>query len=74
MLVFDFAKVYSLDEMWVWNYNCPDDYRALGWSGGTASGMRDVTIEYSETAQARRLPFPPGQGNRYPVDAGNESG
>ncbi|MHC5157752.1 MAG: glycosyl hydrolase family 95 catalytic domain-containing protein, partial [Planctomycetota bacterium] len=48
MLVFDFGKVYSLDEMWVWNYNCPDDYRALGWSGGTASGMRDVTIEYSE--------------------------
>jgi hypothetical protein len=47
MLRFDFGRVYSLDEMWIWNYNCPDDYRVLGWSGGTASGMRDVAIEYS---------------------------
>ncbi|MDH4203501.1 MAG: discoidin domain-containing protein [Phycisphaerae bacterium] len=48
MLVFDFGKVYSLDEMWVWNYNCPDNFRVLWWVGGLASGMRDVTIEYSE--------------------------
>ncbi len=44
---FDFGRVCALDEMWVWNYNCPDDYRVLWWNGGTAQGMRDVTIVYS---------------------------
>lgn len=48
---FDFGKVYALDEMYVWNYNCPPDYRVLWWNGGTAVGMRDVTIEYSEDGQ-----------------------
>ena len=55
MLVFDFGKAYLLDEMWVWNYNCPDDYRVLWWVGGTACGMRDVTIEYSEDGQKWNL-------------------
>jgi alpha-L-fucosidase 2 len=50
-LKFDFGDVYSLDEMWVWNYNCPDDYRVLWWNGGTACGMRDVVLEYSEDGQ-----------------------
>jgi hypothetical protein len=46
-VLFDLGSVYALDEMWIWNYNCPDNFRVLWWSGGTASGMRDVAIEYS---------------------------
>jgi len=46
-LSFDLGAVYKLDEMWIWNFNCPDNYRVLWWVGGTACGMRDVTIEYS---------------------------
>lgn len=45
---FDLGAVYALDGMYVWNYNCPDDYRVLWWTGGTACGLRDVTIAYSE--------------------------
>jgi hypothetical protein len=48
-----FDKVYSLGEMWIWNYNennhihLPDGIPPYYyWS---ASGMRDVTIQYSET-------------------------
>ncbi len=48
---FDLGGVHALDEMWVWNYNCPDNYRVLWWNGGTACGMRDVTIEYSEDGE-----------------------
>ncbi|MBT3192763.1 MAG: hypothetical protein HN341_09440 [Verrucomicrobia bacterium] len=48
---FDLGSIHDLDEMWVWNYNCPDNYRVLWWNGGTACGMRDVTIEYSEDGQ-----------------------
>jgi len=44
---FDLGSVYLLDEMWIWNFNCPDNYRVLWWVGGTACGMRDVTVEYS---------------------------
>ena len=45
---FDLGRVYALDEMWIWNYNCPDDnYRVLWWNGGTACGMRELRIEYS---------------------------
>jgi hypothetical protein len=43
----DLGAVQALDEMWIWNYNCPDDYRVLWWNGGTSCGMRDVTLEYS---------------------------
>ena len=47
-ILFDLGTVYALDEMWIWNYNCPDDnYRVLWWIGGTACGMRDVNIQYS---------------------------
>jgi len=46
-VTFDFGSVYGLDEMWIWNFNCPDNYRVLWWVGGTVCGMRDVTIEYS---------------------------
>ena len=48
---FDFGAVHALDEMWIWNYNCPDDYRVLWWNGGTACGMRDVAIEISEDGE-----------------------
>ncbi len=48
---FDLGAVQVLDEMWVWNYNCPDDYRVLWWNGGTAVGMREVRIEYSEDGE-----------------------
>jgi len=48
-----FDNVYSLGEMWIWNYNennhihLPDGIPPYYyWS---ASGMRDVTIQYSET-------------------------
>jgi len=46
-LLFDFGREYALDEMYVWNFNCPNDYRVLWWSGGTPSGLRDVAIETS---------------------------
>ena len=50
---FDLGAVCTLDEMWIWNYNCPDDnYRVLWWNGGTACGMRDVTVEYSADGEA----------------------
>jgi hypothetical protein len=47
-ITFDLRSVYALGEMFVWNYNCPDDYRVLWWTGGTACGLRDVTVDYSE--------------------------
>ncbi len=47
-ITFDLGFVYALDGMYVWNYNCPDDYRVLWWTGGTACGLRGVTVEYSE--------------------------
>ncbi len=50
-LQFDFGSVSALDEMWVWNYNCPADYRVLWWNGGRANGLRDVRIEYSEAGE-----------------------
>lgn len=50
---FAFDKAYSLGEMWIWNYNennhihLPDGIPPyFYWS---AHGMRDVTIQYSET-------------------------
>jgi hypothetical protein len=46
-ITFDFGTAYTLDEMRVWNYNCPDNYRVLWWKGGLASGLRNVTIETS---------------------------
>ncbi|MBL7076214.1 MAG: discoidin domain-containing protein [Kiritimatiellae bacterium] len=48
---FDLGEVMPLDEMWVWNFNSPDNYRVLWWNGGTANGMRDVTIETSEDGE-----------------------
>ena len=49
ILTFDFRKEYKLDEMWLWNFNCPDDnYRKLWWIGGTISGIKHVKIEYSK--------------------------
>ncbi len=48
---FDLGAVQAVDELWVWNYNCPDDYRVLWWNGGTAQGMRDIKIEYSEDGE-----------------------
>lgn len=48
---FDLGALRSLGEMWVWNFNAPDDYRVLWWNGGTAVGMRDVTIDYSEDGE-----------------------
>ena len=48
---FDLGKLYDLDEMWIWNYNCPDNYRVLWWNGGTALGMREVNIETSEDGE-----------------------
>jgi len=50
-LIFDFGKEYKLDEMYIWNYNSPNKYRVLWWTGGPACGMRDVTIEYSENGK-----------------------
>jgi alpha-L-fucosidase 2 len=45
LLVFDLQRKVELDEMWLWNYNCPDDnYRRLWWKGGSAVGIRDARI------------------------------
>ncbi len=52
VLVFDLGKSYALDQMWVWNYNAPENYRVIAaWSGGVRSGMRDVAIEYSNDGE-----------------------
>ncbi|MBT3192856.1 MAG: discoidin domain-containing protein [Verrucomicrobia bacterium] len=50
-LTIDFGSVQPVDEMHVWNYNAPNDFRVLGYSGGAAIGLRDVTIEYSEDGE-----------------------
>ncbi len=50
-LTIDFGSVQPVDEMYVWNYNAPNDFRVLGFSGGTRAGLRDVTIEYSEDGE-----------------------
>jgi hypothetical protein len=41
-IAIQFDQAYPLGEMWVWNYN-----QASGDGGGTARGMRWVTINYS---------------------------
>lgn len=46
-ITFDLGRVYALDEMFVWNYNCPENYRVLWWNGGVAVGVRDVMISCS---------------------------
>lgn len=52
VLVFDLGKTYTLDQMWVWNFNAPENYRIVDlWSGGLRSGMRDVAIEYSNDGE-----------------------
>ena len=50
-LTIDFGSVQPVDEMHVWNYNAPNDFRVLGYNGGTSVGLRDVTIEYSEDGE-----------------------
>lgn len=69
-LRFDFGHVYSLDEMWIWNYNCPDNYRVLGWNGGRACGLRDVTVEYSEDGENWKLL----KGEGYPFRLAKATG
>ena len=69
-LLFDFGSVYALDEMWIWNFNCPDDYRVLWWVGGTACGMRDVMIEYSEDG----IQWPPLKTEGYPFRLARATG
>ncbi|GEM_PF-1361222 len=45
LLTFDLKRELELDQMWVWNYHCPDDnYRRLWWHGGSAVGIRDVRV------------------------------
>lgn len=50
-ICFDLGTIEALDEMWVWNYNAPDDYRVLWWQGGTRCGLRDITLAYSQDGQ-----------------------
>lgn len=49
-ITFDFGSVQPVGNMWFWNYNAPDDYRVLWWSGGSALGFRDVIITHSRDA------------------------
>lgn len=47
-IMFDLKETVSLDEMWIWNYNCWDDGKEKHiWGFGAQCGLKKVRVYYS---------------------------